>query len=448
MEPQPQHLQSPHSRAHPSRRSRPHPFVVPAKAATHVTRTSPSRHSRPHPFVLPAKAGTHVTRTSPSVRPERMNPHTPATLSPSVRPERREQVVHPAVKLDAQPAPEVEGHPPHPSHETTNPNLTSYPNAATKTTQTRPNTPPSYNPRRGPAPQITQNHPQNTHSQLRHKTNKTKLISYDHAAIETTSRYEKPISSYGTGRTLADNPPKTPPTQIGDKTMTSKLNSYNHAATPIIPDPPSVIPDPPSVIPDPPSVIPTPLSVIPTEGRNPNTPLTPPTPSVRPERRQSVVHPACQGQTYNRLPESKDPAPNDPQWAEMSGNDADSPISTLTFRQQAALPAVAMAPTLSQAARDSGVGLSTLRRWLQEPEFRQQLANFRQESADLARQQAQAILPRCLSVFAEVMECPDPSLRLRAARYAMAFALQITEAHDLKSRLEQLEQSIIPSTDA
>ena len=166
MEPQPQHLQSPHSPA--------------------------------HPFVVPAKPGTHVTRTSPSVRPERMNPHTPATPSPSVRPERREQVVHPAAKLDVQPAPEVEG------HKTKNPNPTSYPNAATKTTQTRPNTPPSYNPRRPSLPQSTQNHPQNTHSQLRHKTNKTKLISYDHAAIETTSSYEKSISSYGTGRTLAN----------------------------------------------------------------------------------------------------------------------------------------------------------------------------------------------------------------------------------------------------
>ena len=421
---EPQHLQSPHSRAHPSRHSRAHPFVVPAKAGTHVTPTSPSRHSRPHPFVLPAKAGTHVTRTSPSVRPER-----------------REQVVHPAAKSDVQPAPEVEGHPPHPSHETTNPNLTSYPNAATKTTQTRPNTSPSYNPSRPSTPQPAQNHPQNRTPQLQHETNKTKLISYAHAAIETTSSYEKSFSSYGTGRTLANQPAKTTFTQIGDKTMTSKLNSYDHAATPIIPDPLSVIPAPLSVIP-------TPLSVIPTEGRNPNTPLTPSSPSVRPERRQSVVHPACQGQTYNRLPKSKDPAPDDPEWAEMSGNDTDSQISTLTFRQQAALPAVAMAPTLSQAARDSGVGLSTLRRWLQEPEFRQQLANFRQESADLARQQAQAILPRCLSVFAEVMECPDPSLRLRAARYAMAFALQITEAHDLNSRLQQLEQSIIPSTDA
>ena len=137
MEPQPQHLQSPHSRA--------------------------------HPFVVPAKAGTHVTRTSPSVHPE------------------------------------VEG------HKTTNPNLTSYPNAATKTTPTPEKTPPSYNPCRPATPEITPNHPQNRPSQLRRKTNETKLISYDHAAIETTSSYGNSISSYGSGRTLANQPAQTTP---------------------------------------------------------------------------------------------------------------------------------------------------------------------------------------------------------------------------------------------
>ena len=161
MEPHPQHLQSPHSRAHP--------FVVPAKAEIHVTPTSPSRHSRAHPFVVPAKAGTHVTRTTPSVRPERGD------------------------------------------HETTNPKLNSYPNAASKTTPARPNTPHSYDARRPAPPQPTQNHPQNGPSQLRHETNETKLNSYDHAAIETTSSYEKSISSYGTGRTLANQPAQNTP---------------------------------------------------------------------------------------------------------------------------------------------------------------------------------------------------------------------------------------------
>ena len=139
---------------------------------------------------------------------------------------------------------------------------------------------------------------------------------------------------------------------------------------------------------------------------------------------------------------------NSPEWAEMSGNDRDFQISTLTFRQQTALPTIAMASTIVQAARDSGVGESTLRRWLHEPEFRQELANFRRESAELARQQAQALLPRCLTVFAEVMESPDPSLRLRAARYAVAFATQLAEVQELKASLNQLEQSVQSYSDA
>ena len=139
---------------------------------------------------------------------------------------------------------------------------------------------------------------------------------------------------------------------------------------------------------------------------------------------------------------------DDPKWAEMGANDTDFQIATLTFRQQSALPAIAMASTIIQAARDSGIGKTTLHRWLQEPEFRQQLANYRQESADLARQQAQALLPRCLSVFAEVMEGPDPSLRLRAARYAVAFALQLAEVQDLKATLHQLEQSVQSYSDS
>ena len=135
-------------------------------------------------------------------------------------------------------------------------------------------------------------------------------------------------------------------------------------------------------------------------------------------------------------------------WAEMSGNDGDFAISTLSFRQQAALPAIALAPTLTQAACDSGIGESTLRRWLQAPGFQQHLANFRHESADLARQQAQALLPRCLSVFAEVMEAPDPSLRLRAARYATSFALQLAEVQELKVSLQALEQAVQARDDA
>ncbi len=113
--------------------------------------------------------------------------------------------------------------------------------------------------------------------------------------------------------------------------------------------------------------------------------------------------------------------------------------SSLTFRQQAALPIVANSPTIAQAARASGVGESTLRRWLSEPAFSDQLAVMRRESAQLARQELNGLLPQCASVFAEAMQGPDPTLRVRAARYALSFILRMGEMERLSEELRSLE---------
>ena len=40
------------------------------------------------------------------------------------------------------------------------------------------------------------------------------------------------------------------------------------------------------------------------------------------------------------------------------------------------------------------------------------------------------------------MDSSDIALRLRAARYAMSFALQLSEVQALKSSLEKLEEAI------
>ena len=45
---------------------------------------------------------------------------------------------------------------------------------------------------------------------------------------------------------------------------------------------------------------------------------------------------------------------------EMTGNDREIEISELTFRQQAALPRIALVQSLAQAARDTGVAERTL----------------------------------------------------------------------------------------
>ena len=107
------------------------------------------------------------------------------------------------------------------------------------------------------------------------------------------------------------------------------------------------------------------------------------------------------------------------------------------------LPVLSVARSIAQAARDTGVAESTLRRWLSEPSFREQLDDLRKEAYDLARKQAQAVLPACLSVVAELaLEGQDPSLRLRAARFLISYARKIDEIADLRTEMIDLREAV------
>ena len=121
----------------------------------------------------------------------------------------------------------------------------------------------------------------------------------------------------------------------------------------------------------------------------------------------------------------------------VTGGENDN--SDLTFRQQAALPVIAFSPSIAQAARDSGIGESTLRRWLADPAFSQHLDRMRLDTAQLARQEILGLMPQCASVFADAMRAPDPALRLRAARYALSFIIRVSEVENLNADIQDLE---------
>lgn len=116
--------------------------------------------------------------------------------------------------------------------------------------------------------------------------------------------------------------------------------------------------------------------------------------------------------------------------------------SDLTHRQRAALPVVAFAPSIAQAARFSGVAESTLRRWLANPDFRQHVDRMREETVYAAHQELKGLLPTCAAVFADAMQSPDPALRLRAARYAISFILRLNEADRLSADLQGLQAAV------
>ena len=126
----------------------------------------------------------------------------------------------------------------------------------------------------------------------------------------------------------------------------------------------------------------------------------------------------------------------------MAENDVENGFFRLTRRQQAALPTVALAPSITQAATDSGVSQRTLYRWFQDPDFREAVSNFLQECANLAFQQFQGQTLLAASVFAELMRDPDPALRLRAARYSTSFAARIRESEQIASDVRDIKEAL------
>ena len=127
---------------------------------------------------------------------------------------------------------------------------------------------------------------------------------------------------------------------------------------------------------------------------------------------------------------------------EMTGNDGKPKISVLSSRQQGALPVIAAAPTIAQAARDCRVSESTLRRWLRDPAFAEELDLLRQEYTSEVSQQCLGLVLRGMNVLAEAMDDPDRALRLRATRYAMSFAVHLHEYMKLNADIREMRDSL------
>ena len=147
-------------------------------------------------------------------------------------------------------------------------------------------------------------------------------------------------------------------------------------------------------------------------------------------------------QLSGAAPASTEP-PESSESSAMNENERIIEISELTFRQQSVLPIVAVSRSIAQAARDSGVAESTLRSWLSQPPFREELERIRRESCDLARQQAEAVLPACVSAIAEMaLEAEDPALRYRALRFLIVFATRSADAGRMSAEIADLRQAL------
>ena len=116
---------------------------------------------------------------------------------------------------------------------------------------------------------------------------------------------------------------------------------------------------------------------------------------------------------------------------EEYGPPQDETEPKLSHRQILALPVIAAAPNLTEAAKDAGISEATLRRWRQDAHFNAELDRLTAEIAETTRQGLTDIVLQGLSVVADLMEDPDHAVRLRAARAAIMMGMRVCEADNL-----------------
>ena len=106
--------------------------------------------------------------------------------------------------------------------------------------------------------------------------------------------------------------------------------------------------------------------------------------------------------------------------------------------------ALLLTPTIEEAARVSGVSSKTVRRYLNEEEFRRVLDDERRVAFRLAAGALQGLLARAVSVLGDVVadDAVAPSVRVRACNSVLSHARAWHEIDEIEGRLDQMEMAL------
>lgn len=114
----------------------------------------------------------------------------------------------------------------------------------------------------------------------------------------------------------------------------------------------------------------------------------------------------------------------------------------LSDRQIVALPHVAAAATNAEGARAADISLATLKRWRQDPAFRDELRRMRQETADLAHAELNGLALKSTVALAELLEDPNPRIRTQAVRLALSLGIKVGQEKANQRRINQLQKAL------
>ena len=111
-------------------------------------------------------------------------------------------------------------------------------------------------------------------------------------------------------------------------------------------------------------------------------------------------------------------------------------------RQAAALPYVASESTLTRGAQAAQITRRTLTRWMNEPAFRAELERIRNNIADLAYSELEALSLKAAHRIEQLMDSDDPNVAHRASKTALSMSLTIRDQREVRRQMETLENAI------
>lgn len=124
------------------------------------------------------------------------------------------------------------------------------------------------------------------------------------------------------------------------------------------------------------------------------------------------------------------------------GASQEPPPPRLSAKQEKALAALLVSPTIAEAAQSAGVGETTLFRWLQEPAFNEAYRAARLQVLSAATMQLRQASGAAVDTLKRNLTCGNASAEIRAAATILDMAYKSAEVEDLAARVEEMEQFI------
>lgn len=108
------------------------------------------------------------------------------------------------------------------------------------------------------------------------------------------------------------------------------------------------------------------------------------------------------------------------------------------------LAALLQYPTVTEAAKKSGIAESSIFRWLQRADFREQLKAAQRAVVDEAVGGLQGATKEAVETLRRNLSCGHAAVEVRSAQIILEQSFKAIEIQELQERLERLEAMLAP----